>query len=415
MKNDKKFSAKLDKNIIFFARLLRASGISIGSGSILDSIESVKLIEFTKKSTFFYALQTSLIKRPEDMKIFEQAFHLFWQNPRFQDRIRDLLLPQTQLTGNQEEKEELAKRIQETLAKPQNPKSEIDKQEKLLIDASGTASETQIFKEKDFEMMSGEELKKASQSIKEILIKMPKKPFRRFEKNSLATKISIRSSLKEAKKNFGLVIPKFVKKKDKPRSVVVLIDISGSMENYSRMMIHFVHNLRQHHKQVSAFLFGTKLTNITNQLKNKDIDVALKEVSKATNDWAGGTRIRDSIFLFNKTWVRRVSSSSSLIFLISDGLDRDHNTDLFNQMERLQKSCYKLVWLNPLLRFKDFLPKSISIKRILLNVDAFLPIHSVESIQNLTSSIAKNLEKKNGDIYKWHNKIIEDTQEGIKS
>ena len=415
MKNNNKFSAKLDKNIIFFARLLRASGISIGSGSILDSIESVKLIEFTKKSTFFHALQTSLIKRPEDMKIFEQAFHLFWQHPKFQDRMRDLLLPQTQLTGNQEEKEELAKRIQETLAKPQNPKSEIDKQENLLIDASGTASETQIFKEKDFEMMSGEELKKASQSIKEILIKMPKKPFRRFEKNSLATKISVRSSLKEAKKNFGLVIPKFVKKKDKPRSVVVLIDISGSMENYSRMMIHFVHNLMQHHKQVSAFLFGTKLTNITNQLKNKDIDVALKEVSKATNDWAGGTRIRDSIFLFNKTWVRRVSSSSSLIFLISDGLDRDHNTDLFNQMERLQKSCYQLVWLNPLLRFKDFLPKSISIKRILLNVDAFLPIHSVGSIQNLTSSIAKNLEKKNGDIYKWHNKIIKETQEGIKS
>ena len=415
MKNDNKFSAKLDKNIIFFARLLRASGISIGSGSILESIESVKLIDFTKKSTFFYALQTSLIKRPEDMKIFEQAFYLFWQNPKFLDRMRDLLLPQTQLTGNQEEKEELAKRIQETLAKPQNPKSEIDKQENLLIDASGTASETQIFKEKDFEMMSSEELKKASQSIKEILIKMPKKPFRRFEKNSLASKISVRHSLKEAKKNFGLVIPKFVKKKDKSRSVVVLIDISGSMENYSRMMIHFVHNLMQHHKQVSAFLFGTKLTNITNQLKNKDIDVALKEVSKATNDWAGGTRLRDSIFLFNKTWVRRVSSSSSLIFLISDGLDRDHNTDLFNQMERLQKSCYKLVWLNPLLRYKDFLPKSISIKRILLNVDAFLPIHSVMSIQNLTYSIAKNLEKKNGDIYKWHNKIIKETQEGIKS
>ena len=121
---------------------------------------------------------------------------------------RDLLLPQTQLTGNQEEKEELAKRIQETLAKAQNPKSEVDKQENLLIDASGTASETQIFKEKDFEMMSSEELKKAGQSIKKILIKIPKKPFRRFEKNSLASKISVKHSLKEAKKNFGLVIPK---------------------------------------------------------------------------------------------------------------------------------------------------------------------------------------------------------------
>ena len=107
----------------------------------------------------------------------------------------------------------------------------------------------------------------------------------------------------------------------------------------------------QKHKKVHAFLFGTKLTNISFQMKNKDIDVALKEVSKATNDWAGGTRIRDSIFTFNKNWVRRVSSSNSIIFLITDGLDRDHSTDLFNQMERLQKSCYKLVWLNPLLRF----------------------------------------------------------------
>ena len=404
---------KLDKNIIFFGRLLRASGISIGSESIMEAIESVKLIELKKKSTMFYALQTSLIKRPEDMKIFEQAFFLFWQNPKFQERIRELLLPQTRLTNNKEEKEELAKRIQETLAQPQNPKSDIIQEESLLIDTSGTTSDKQLFLEKDFEMMSSEELKMASQSIKELLIKMPKKPFRRFQKNSLGNKISTRQSLREAKKNFGLVIPKFVKKKEKPRPIVVLLDISGSMENYSRMMIHFVHNLMHDHKQVSAFLFGTKLTNITYQLKNKDIDVALTEVSKATTDWAGGTRIRDSIFTFNKTWLRRVSSSSSLIFLISDGLDRDHNTDLSKQVERLQKSCYKLVWLNPLLRFSNFLPKSLSIQRILLNVDSFLPIHSVESMKSLTYSLAKNLEKTNQDLIYWHNKIVASKSEGL--
>ena len=183
------------------------------------------------------------------------------------------------------------------------------------------------------------------------------------------------------------------------------------MENYSRMMIHFVHNLMQKHKKVHAFLFGTKLTNISFHIKNKDIDVALKEISKATNDWAGGTRIRDSIFTFNKKWVRRVSSSNSIVFLITDGLDRDHSTDLFNQMERLQKSCYKLVWLNPLLRFKDFLPKSISIKRILLNVDAFLPIHSIESMQNLTSLISKSLEKEHSNTFSWQNKIETQSRE----
>ena len=406
-----KITPKLDKNIVFFARLLRASGISIGSDSIMEAIESIKLVDIKNKKSFFYALQTCFIKRPEDMKIFAQAFSLFWQNPRFRDRMRDLLLPQTRIQNPEEEKEELAKRIQDTLSTPEKPKERVVEEETLLIDTSGTASDTELFNEKDFEMMSNEEIHIASQSIKELLIKIPKRPFRRSEKSYLGLEVSARESLRRAKRNFGSVIPKLVRKKEVSRPVVVLLDISGSMENYSRMMIHFVHNLMQKHKKVHAFLFGTKLTNISFQMKNKDIDVALKEVSKATNDWAGGTRIRDSIFTFNKNWVRRVSSSNSIIFLITDGLDRDHSTDLFDQMERLQKSCYKLIWLNPLLRFTDFLPKSISIKRILLNVDAFLPIHSIESMQNLTSLISKNLVKEHNDIITWHNKIEPQSKE----
>ena len=402
---------KLDKNVIFFARLLRASGISIGSDSILEAIESIKLVGLENKKSFFYALQTCLIKRPEDMKIFAQAFSLFWQNPKFRDRIRDLLLPQTRMQGSEEEKEELAKRIQDTLSTPEDSKSRVVEEETLLIDTSGTASDTQLFKEKDFEMMSKAELHMASQSIKELLIKIPKRPFRRSENSSLGKRVSARESLREAKRNFGSVIPKLTKKTEVSRPVIVLLDISGSMENYSRMMIHFVHNLMQKHKKVHAFLFGTKLTNISFHIRNKDIDVALREISKATNDWAGGTRIRDSIFMFNKRWVRRVSSSNSIIFLITDGLDRDHSTDLFKQMERLQKSCYKLVWLNPLLRFKDFLPKSISIKRILLNVDAFLPIHSIDSMQNLTSSISRNLVKEQNNTFNWQTKIESQSKE----
>ena len=411
MKKKSELIPKLEKNIIFFARLLRASGISLSSDSILEAIESIRLVGVENKKSFFYALQTCLIKRPEDMKIFAQAFSLFWQNPKFRDRIRDLLLPQTRMQGAEEEKEELAKRIQDTLSTPENAKSRVVEEETLLIDTSGTASDNQLFKDKDFEMMSKDELQMASQSIKELLIKIPRRPFRRSENSSLGKQVSTRESLREAKRNFGSVLPKLVKKKEVSRPVIVLLDISGSMENYSRMMIHFVHNLMQKHKKVHAFLFGTKLTNISFHIKNKDIDVALKEISKATNDWAGGTRIRDSIFTFNKKWVRRVSSSNSIIFLITDGLDRDHSTDLLEQMERLQKSCYKLVWLNPLLRFKDFLPKSISIKRILLNVDAFLPVHSIESMQNLTSLISKNLEKEHSNTFSWQNKIETQSKE----
>ena len=204
---------KLDKNIIFFARLLRASGISIGSDSILEAIESIKLVGIKNKQSFFYALQTCLIKRPEDMKIFAQAFSLFWQNPKFRDRIRDLLLPQTRMQSAEEEKEELAKRIQDTLSTPENSKSQVVEEETLLIDTSGTASDTQLFKDKDFEMMSKDELQMASQSIKELLIKIPKRPFRRSENSSLGKHVSARESLRGAKRNFGSVIPKLVKKK----------------------------------------------------------------------------------------------------------------------------------------------------------------------------------------------------------
>ena len=406
-------SPKLDKNIIFFAQLLRASGISINLNSIIDAIESVELIGLKSKALLFYTLQSSFIKRPEDMKIFEQAFSLFWKNQRYQDRIKDLILPETHLIGESEKKEPIAKRIQEILSRPHTPQADNVKKEELQIDTSGTASDSQLFKQKDFEMMSNDELKLASQSIKALLIKIPKKPYRSHQKNSLGHKISVRQSLREANKTFGLVIPKFVKKKEISRPIVVLLDISGSMENYSRMMIHFVHNLMHHHKKVSAFLFGTKLTNISHNIKNKDIDVALAEVSQATSDWAGGTRIRGSIFKFNKTWLRRVSCSSSIIFLISDGLDRDHDTDLAKQVERLQKSCFKLVWLNPLLRFKNFMPKSLSIQRILLNVDAFLPVHSLQSMENLTVSLGKNLERKDQHIIFWRNKIVVNESEEL--
>ena len=166
----------------------------------------------------------------------------------------------------------------------------------------------------------------------------------------------------------------------------------------------------QKHRNCFVFLFGTKLTNITNLLKNKDIDDSLQKISKATDDWAGGTRIRDSIFEFNKTWVRRTPASGSLVLFISDGLDKNHESDLLSQMERLKKNCKHLVWLNPLLRYKKFLPKSVSIKRILKNVDALLPIHSLESIENLTFYLARN-KRGESDILNWRSRIMDRERE----
>jgi len=401
---------KLPENILLFARLLRASGISIGSEGITHSIAAAQIVGLRSRAAFYFSLLTCLTKKKEEEIIFRQAFDLFWQNPKFQEKQRNMLLPRTRASENNEEKQELAKRIRENLLKNEKIKKLDQIEDNLIFDTSGSASDTQLKKSRDFGSMSKAELQQATNVIRDLSIHLPQKPFRRFEPKKLGPELSVRHGLKESAKNFGLVLPKFMKRKEKVRPIFFLIDISGSMENYSKMLIHFVHNLMQRHRNCFVFLFGTKLTNITHLLKNRDIDDALQKISKVTDDWAGGTRIRDSIFEFNKTWVRRTPTSGSLVLFISDGLDKNHESDLLVQMKRLKKNCKHLVWLNPLLRYKKFLPKSVSIKRILKNVDALLPIHSLESIEKLTFYLARKT-RGGSDILNWKARIMDREKE----
>ena len=401
---------KLPENVLLFTRLLRASGINIGSDGVTDAISAIKTLGLKSKRAFYFSLLTCLTKKKEDEIIFRQAFDLFWQNPKFQEKTRNMLLPRTRVSEQDEQKEELAQRIRENLPKTEKIKKLDELEDNIIFDTSGSASDIQLNKSRDFGTMSKNELRQATDVIRNLSLHLPQKPFRRFELNKTGSELSVRHGLKDSVKNFGMVLPKFMKRKEKDRPIVFLIDISGSMENYSKILLHFVHNLMQRHRDCFVVLFGTKLTNITHLLKNKDIDDALQKISKVTDDWAGGTRIRDSIYKFNKTWVRRTPTSSSLVLFISDGLDKNHQSDLLIQMERLKKNCKHLVWLNPLLRYKKFLPKSVSIKRILKNVDALLPIHSLESIENLTLYLSRK-PKGDSDILNWRARILDREKE----
>ena len=401
---------KLPENVLLFTHLLRASGIKIGSDGVTDAISAIKTLGLKSKRAFYFSLLTCLTKKKEDEIIFRQAFDLFWQNPKFQEKTRNMLLPRTRVSEQDEQKEELAQRIRENLPKTEKIKKLDELEDNIIFDTSGSASDIQLNKSKDFGTMSKNELRQATDVIRDLSVHLPQKPFRRFEPKKMGPHLSVRHGLKDSVKNFGIVLPKFMKRKEKDRPIVFLIDISGSMENYSKMLLHFVHNLMQRHRNCFVFLFGTKLTNITHLLKNKDIDDALQKISKVTDDWAGGTRIRDSIYEFNKTWVRRTPVSGSLVLFISDGLDKNHQSDLLIQMERLKKNCKYLLWLNPLLRYKKFLPKSVSIKRILKNVDALLPIHSLESIENLTLYLSRK-PKGDSDILNWRTRILDREKE----
>ena len=326
---------------------------------------------------------------------------MFWQNPKFQERIRNLLIPQiNKPEENEQSNEEILRRLQDALGnKP--PKPMDDDIDKIEIDASTTASARAYLKNKDFQMMSADEIRDAVIAIQALKLKMPQRVSYRFTPDALGRKINIRHSLRQARKSTGLVIPKRGKRKQEDRAIVILLDISGSMESYTRIMLHFMHALSQQRTHVQSFIFGTKLTNITNHLKNKDIDLSLQEVSKAAEDWSGGTRIKDSIEEFNQTWSRRVLSGSPYVLLITDGLEQNHDVNLASVVKKLQMCSKRLLWLNPLLRFKEFSPKSTSIKQIIANVDAFLPIHSLTSINELVAIIASPKLHNDNHISNW--------------
>ena len=390
---------KLDQNILLFIRLLRAVGMKVGPASVIDAIEAAQLTGLDDKSIFFHGLSSCLVKTPQDRELFKQAFFLFWQNPKFQERMRDLLIPQFK-SPHETEEDALSQRLEDALGNSDIPDHQSDT-ETIEIDASGTVSDIEFFQQKDFRMMTKEEIETAIKAIKSLRLHLPKKPSRRYKPSLRGSNVDMRRSLRFAPKTFGNVLPYFTERHFEDRPIVIVLDISGSMDNYTRMMLHFMHTLTAQHQKVTSFIFGTHLTNITRQLRARDIDEALKAVSESADDWSGGTRIAKNIENFNKHWSRRVLSGNPIVLLISDGLEKIHDDSLSFEIERLQKSSKSLIWLNPLLRFKDFSPKSLSIRRILDHVDAFLPIHSLSSMTELAASLSLLTQSTDPNILSW--------------
>ena len=390
---------KLDQNILLFVRLLRVIGLKVGPSSVIDAVEAVQLTGLADKRILFHCLSSCLVKNPQDRMLFEQAFTLFWQNPKFQERMRDLLIPQFKHPHHTDE-QTLSQRLEDALGSSDIPdrQSETDV---IEIDASGTVSDTELFQQKDFRMMTMAEVEQAVQVIRALRLHLPSKPSRRFKVDRTGPHLDMRKSLRRAAQTFGTVLPHFKIRASQDRPIIVMLDISGSMDSYTRMMLHFMHVLTAQHRQVTCFIFGTHLTNITHQLKTRDIDEALGAVANAADDWSGGTRIAKNIEDFNKYWSRRVASGNPIILLITDGLEKLHDERLSYQMERLHKSCQSLIWLNPLLRFSDFRPKSLSIRRIIEHVDALLPIHSLSSMTDLVAGLSVIAQSRDPHILTW--------------
>ncbi|MFN3724078.1 MAG: vWA domain-containing protein [Paracoccaceae bacterium] len=389
---------KLAQNIAHFARALRKAGLPIGPGRVLDAVRAVAVAGFSEQVDFYWTLHACFVSRPEERVVFEQVFRLFWRDPKYLDHMMSLLLPQ--IRGLQEERAALAaeKRAAQALLDgaardlPERDPAMQDDSE-IDIDASATQSQEERLRSLDFEQMSVEEVALAKRMLARL--SLPVKPLitRRSRAAVTGHQFDLRRSLRASLRQGG-EITRLAMRAPRLRwpNLVVLCDISGSMSQYSRLALHFIHAVAnrqgQGWAQVHGFTFGTRLTNITRHLKTRDVDAALAAAGAQAQDWSGGTRIGACLADFNRDWSRRVLGQGAVVLLITDGLDRDDSGQLARQMERLHLSCRRLIWLNPLLRWEGFAPKAQGIRAMLPHCDAFRAGHSVASLEDLARVIS---------------------------
>jgi uncharacterized protein with von Willebrand factor type A (vWA) domain len=390
---------RLAENIAHFARALRRAGLPVGPGRAADAIRAVAVAGFTQREDFYWTLHAVFVSRPEQRVIFHQCFRLFWRDPQFLEHMMSFMLPQIKGTQEDRRAEAGEKRAAQALlgdARPEPPpvpEGFNEAEPQIEIDATATQSAEERLKMLDFEQMSVEEVTEAKRMLARLSLPVTPLQSRRLQTASQGPRIDPRATIRAALRHGGEVMALH---RRKPRirwpNLVVICDISGSMSQYSRMVLHFLHAVAHARGQgwakVHGFTFGTRLTNITRHLANRDVDAALRMAGAEAQDWAGGTRIGTSLATFNRDWSRRVLGQGAVVLLITDGLDRDDTGVLSHEIERLHLSCRRLIWLNPLLRWEGFAPKASGIRTMLPHVDSFRAGHSVTSLAALAAVIS---------------------------
>ena len=377
-----------------FARLLRAAGMRVGSDRVIDCVRALEIAgahQFPlRRDDWYWTMSAVLLSRHEQRPIFDQAFRIFWRDPKLAERMMSLLLPQAHGRAAKPE-EQQSQRLTDALF---NQKQEQQESEKLELEARLTFSSREVLSHMDFDTMSAAELAQAKKMLSELRLPLPLIRTRRKKVSRKGKTIDLRATLRESLRDGGDIIPLVrAARTELHPPLVVLCDISGSMNPYSRMFLHFLHAITNDRDRVAVFVFGTRLTNITRQLRHRDVDVAMARVAEAIKDWSGGTRIGASLREFNFKWGRRVLGQNACVLLVSDGLDREAGEGLGEEMERLAKSCRQLIWLNPLLRYEKFEARPAGVRAMLPHVDLFLPVHNLKSLVDLAKTLSAPIKE----------------------
>jgi uncharacterized protein with von Willebrand factor type A (vWA) domain len=374
-------------NVMHFARLLRAAGMRVGPDRVIDSVRALELAGCNRREDWYWTMSAVLLSKEEQRPIFDQAFRIFWRDPQLAQKMMQALLPKTYGRAAKPEQEQ-SQRLSDALFAERQMK-EKEQEQKLELDARLTFSSREVLQRMDFDTMSAAELAEAKKMLRELRLPLPLVKTRRKKTASNGKTINLRATLRESLREGGDIIPLV---RSAPIEIhpplVVLCDISGSMNPYARMFLHFLHAITNDRDRVSVFVFGTRLTNITRQLRHRDVDVAMARVADAIKDWSGGTRIGWCLREFNWRWARRLLGQNACLLLVSDGLDREAGQGLSEEMQRMHKSCHQLIWLNPLLRYDKFEARPAGVRAMLPHVDRFLPVHNLKSLIDLAHALA---------------------------
>ncbi|MCK9917900.1 VWA domain-containing protein [Microbacteriaceae bacterium K1510] len=376
---------RLAENILYFARALRAAGMPVGPGSVLDAVQALEVARVGNRQDFYWTLHAVFVKRHEHSVLFDQAFRIFFRRRGLIDKMIASMLPETLPTAPKPP-EAGAQRIQDALFASDKERPE---EREVEIDARLTVSDREVLQKKDFAQMTAAEIALAKDAIAKLALPLDLVKTRRLAPHRLGHMIDVRRTLRSSMKAGGAVIDlKYLGPRVKEPPIVALLDISGSMSQYTRLFLHFLHAITDARKRVTTFLFGTRLTNVTRAIRQRDPDEALAACGANVSDWSGGTRIATSLHVFNKHWARRVLGQGAVVLLITDGLERDADDTLSFEMDRLHRSCRRLIWLNPLLRFEGFEARAKGVRTMLPYVDELRPIHNLESMTELVRALS---------------------------
>jgi len=386
---------KLAQNITHFARALRRAGLPLGPERILNAIKAVEAAGFTQKDDFRHTLEACFVSRPEHRQLFHQTFNLYWRDPQFLEKMMKMMSPLLRQETPPPPPQDAEKRAAEALLEEpdETPEPPPGDEQEFTIDAEMTYSVDDKLRQTDFEQMTLAELNAAKRAIARIKLPIDPIASRRTQANPRGQIADWRATMRHSMRKGDIMRLERRARRIRWPNLVAICDISGSMSGYSRMLLHFLHAASNAKgagwAQVHSFTFGTRLTNITRHLRQKDVDTALKAAGIEATDWEGGTRIGASLHAFNKVWSRRVLGQGAVVLLITDGLDRDQSDQLAREAERLRLSCKKLIWLNPLLRWDGFAPKAQGVKALLPQVDSFRSAHNINALEELSDVLSR--------------------------